>query len=235
MRVSLLAAAAAGLAVLVAVPAAPALTRRGPVPLPAPQPGMGEGAGRTVLPDSAGVAGLADRLAALSRAGLPPAETWRVLATRQDAAAPICRAVARTVALGGTSAEGLRLATRGEAGSRGVRGGPVDWLALAFAVSQECGAPLADVLDGVARTVREEHQAVRERDAALAGPRTTAVVLTWLPLAGLGLGALTGTNSVWVLVSTGPGLVCLATGAALWWAGRWWMARLLRRAERQGG
>ncbi len=186
-----------------------------------------------LLPDGAGVAGLADRLAALSRAGLPPGDTWRVLATREDAAAPICRAVARTVGLGGTSAEGLRLATRVAQGSPGARGGPVDWLALAFAVSQECGAPLAAVLDGVARVVREEHQAARERDAALAGPRATAAVLTWLPLAGLGLGGLTGTNSVRVLVSTGPGLVCLATGAALWWAGRWWMALLLRRAERQ--
>jgi tight adherence protein B len=213
----------AGLITALALPPAPTLprpARRRPGPAPPPA----HDTGRPTALDGAAVAVLADRVAALTRAGLPPAETWRVLAARGDATAPLCRAVARVVSLGGTSAEGLRRAAAGGAG-------PVAWLALACTVSQTCGAPLAEVLDGVARTVREEQQAQRERDAALAGPRATAAVLTWLPLAGLGLGALTGTNSLTVLVTTGPGQVCLAIGGCLWWTGRWWMSQLLRRAE----
>jgi len=216
-----------GLVTALALPPVPTLPRRvrgRPVPAPPPAPDEER---RPAL-DGAAVAVLADRVAALTRAGLPPAETWRVLAARSDGTAPLCRAVARTVSLGGTSAEGLSRAAAGQAGGAG----PVAWLALAFSVSQTCGAPLAEVLDGVARSLRDEQQAQRERDAALAGPRATAAVLTWLPLAGLGLAALTGTNTMTVLVTSGPGRVCLVIGGCLWWTGRWWMGRLLRRCER---
>jgi tight adherence protein B len=101
---------------------------------------------------------------------------------------------------------------------------------MACEVAQSSGAPIADVLDGLAVAVRAELEAAREREAALAGPRTTATVLTWLPLAGVGLGLLTGTNTLSVLFTTRAGWICLGLGAGLWWAGRVWTAALLRRA-----
>lgn len=201
-------------------------------------------AGRQVLVGGADIAVLADRVAALSRAGMTAEQVWRILADRDERAdgadglALIARSVVTTSALGGSTAEGLRLA-----GDRLVGQGVADpgagqalsWLAAACAVSQTSGAPLARVLDGLAVAVRAELQAARERDAALAGPRATATVLSWLPLAGLGLGALTGVDTVSVLLTTSPGRLCLVIGGGLWWAGRRWATRLVRRAEAADG
>jgi tight adherence protein B len=181
---------------------------------------------RSAQLDASQVATLAERVAALSRAGLPQPRLWRVLADREDAAAPACEVVARVVEMGGTSAEGLRLA--------GDRGEPLAWVGLACSVSQTCGAPLSEVLDGIAATVRAEVDAQRERESALAGARATATVLSWLPLAGIGLGLLTGENLVQVLVTTTPGRACLAVGVSFWVAGRAWMSWLIRHAERAG-
>jgi tight adherence protein B len=105
---------------------------------------------------------------------------------------------------------------------------------MACAASQGAGAPLADVLDGVATAIRADEEARRHRDAALAGPRATAAVLTWLPLAGIGLGLLTGSNAPATLLGTSAGRACLVVGAGLWAAGRWWMSRLLAHASAAG-
>lgn len=169
------------------------------------------------------VAVLADRLAALSRAGVPLIRSWQLLAGRGDAEGRACRPVARAVALGGSSADGLLAAS--------ARSGPaLRWLALTCEVSRGCGAPLADVLEGLARAVRAEADARRERELALAGPRATAALLTWLPAGGLLLGFLIGVNPLAVLLLSPAGWGCLLIGGLLWAAGRWWMRHLLRRA-----
>ncbi len=108
---------------------------------------------------------------------------------------------------------------------------PKDAFTTAWGVSERTGAPLARVLDGLTEAIRADLQAERERDAALAGPRATATVLSWLPLAGLGLGTLTGAGTLGVLFGTGAGRVCLVTGGLLWWIGRSWSRRLVRRAD----
>ena len=215
-------------------PRQPAPRRERAVPVPARRSGRRRGdVGQSLDVDQ--VARLAERMAALSRAGLAPQRLWPVLA---DAAAardsrpsagsvPLARVagdVAQVVAAGGTEGEGLRLAAPAP--------GPLHWVALACDVSHDSGAPMADVLDGLVASLRAEQDAARERQSALAGPRATAAVLTWLPLAGLGLALLTGTNVVTVLLTTTAGRAGLAVGAALWLTGRWWMARMLRQAER---
>ncbi|MBL8929901.1 MAG: type II secretion system F family protein [Kineosporiaceae bacterium] len=180
------------------------------------------------------VAVLADRVAALSRAGLPPDQLWRVLGERPGVPGYVARCLIAETSLGGTGADGLRRAARllgaqGRADAHGRRA--LDWLATAWGVSERTGAPLARVLDGLAEAIRADLQAERERDAALAGPRATATVLSWLPLAGLGLGTLTDAGTLGVLFGTGAGRVCLVTGAVLWWIGRSWSHRLVRRAD----
>ncbi len=197
-----------------------------------PGSSMGQGAGQF---DGEAMARLAERVAALSRAGLATRRIWGLLAEvspkdEVDPATSAIAAAATTVSQvleeGGTQADGLRRA--------GGVVGPAGWLALACDVSQVSGAGLAEVLDGIAGSLRAEIEAAREREGALAGPRATAAVLTWLPLAGVGLGLLTGADSLRVLLTTTPGLACLVLSASLWGAGRWWMAHLLRRAERIG-
>ncbi len=217
------------LAMLLARPARPALTGRREVPRSSGR--VGPDPPRL---DADGVAELAEQVAALSRAGLPTQRLWRVLAGEPEAVgepgaaggspiAEVAEVVARVVALGGTEAQGLRVAGGGY--------GPLAWMALACDVSHTSGAPPAGVLDGIAVTLRAEREAAREREAALAGPRTTATVLTWLPLAGLGLGLLTGADAIGVLVATAAGRGCLVIAGLLWIAGRLWMSRMLRRAE----
>jgi tight adherence protein B len=185
------------------------------------------------------VAVLAERLGALLRSGLGEDQAWRALAERDDPVAALARTVVGTRSLGGDTAEGLRRAHGQQHGrehgpQRRRRGGPsspeLAWLALAWEVSQVCGAPLTAVLDGIAATIRAEADADRARRTALAGPRATATVLTWLPLGGLGLGLLIGADVIEVLLTTGAGRVCLALGAGLWWAGRAWTGRLVHRA-----
>ena len=81
------------------------------------------------------------------------------------------------------------------------------------------GIPVAQLL----RAARDElDHAERHRaatTAALAGPRTTAMVLAALPLAGMLMGAAMGANPVGLLTSGGIGGVLLVVGTALVCAG----------------
>lgn len=171
------------------------------------------------------VAELAEQVAALSDAGLPWARVWEVLARTPGAAQGLCTRVARQLAAGGTAAQALRAV-----------GGPatVAWLAVACELAERAGAPVADVLRRFAAAVRADAVAAADRDAALAGPRATATLLSWLPLGGVGLGLLVGADPVATLLGTGPGRLCLVAGAALWIAGRRWTAFLIGRAARVG-
>jgi tight adherence protein B len=107
-------------------------------------------------------------------------------------------------------------------------------LAAALDVCERSGAPTADVLERLAAGLRAEAAAATEARIALAAPRATAGVLSLLPVAGLGLGALLGVDTVRVLVSTPAGHACLVLGIAAWAAGRWWASRLVASARSAG-
>ncbi|GAA2722000.1 type II secretion system F family protein [Cellulomonas aerilata] len=98
----------------------------------------------------------------------------------------------------------------------------------------ELGAPLAPLLDGVAQQLAAEAEVEGERRAALAGPRATARVLTWLPVLGVVLGAAFGADPVGVLLDGGVGSAALLLGTALLWAGRQWTRRLAAMAASAG-
>ena len=104
-------------------------------------------------------------------------------------------------------------------------------LAACFDVAEATGCPLADVLTRFAAQLEAEDDAEAARQTALAGPRATVRLLTWLPFLGLGLGLLLGVDPVEVLLGTPWGVAALAAGLALTVAGRFWSARLVRAAE----
>ena len=107
--------------------------------------------------------------------------------------------------------------------------------ALAAArLSDELGAPLAGVLERIASAVAADEEADGERRSALAGPRSTAQVLAWLPLLGVALGALLGADPVAVVLSGGLGTASAVMGVVMLLLGRWWTATLLARAGRAG-
>ena len=187
------------------------------------------------------MAELADLVAAVARAGLPPARTWALVATgaRDGAhlaahARPVGRA--RPAVRNRPAQVGRRPTRRQLPFGRSARRGPAPpappllALAVALDVCDRAGAPTSDVLAGLARSLRAQETARQDRDVALAAPRATASVMGLLPVAGTALGLLLGVNPAAVLLFTPVGRLCLVMGLALWMLGRWWMQRLVGAA-----
>jgi tight adherence protein B len=212
-----------------------------------------------VSPSPAELAVLADQLAALARAGLPTNRVWPILAERAATSSTraLAGAVAAGHVRGEGTARAIRRAigsaepadstaveaSPGSGRSAGAAGGNAGrWrrgrrpdpaaarLAVAIDVSERTGAALAETLQRFADGLRADLEAEQERESAMAGPRTTAMILSVLPLAGLALGGLIGSHPWRTLFLTGPGRLCLLAGAAAWLGGRAWSAALIRRA-----
>lgn len=109
---------------------------------------------------------------------------------------------------------------------------PRIWLELAacFDIAEASGCPLADVLARFAAQLEVEDDADAARQTALAGPKATVSLLTWLPAMGLGLGMALGVDPLAMLFGTPLGMAALAAGVALTAAGRIWSARLVHTA-----
>lgn len=103
-------------------------------------------------------------------------------------------------------------------------------LAACFDIAEASGCPLADVLARFAAQLEVETDAEAARQTALAGPKATVSLLTWLPLMGLGLGIALGVDPLTILIGTPLGMAALAAGVALTIAGRIWSARLVYAA-----
>lgn len=173
------------------------------------------------------------RAAALLQAGRRPERLWAELAGLY----PACRARAAgpascclhhvlvdadvEVLLGGAVFTGIR-----------GPGEPRHWgqLAGCLEVSRQAGIPLAGLLDRLADALEEGQDAHQAREAAAAGPRSTARLLGFLPLAGLGMSAGLGASPVELLSGPLGGLV-VGTGAGLAVIGHLWTRALIRRSE----
>lgn len=95
----------------------------------------------------------------------------------------------------------------------------------------DVGAPLGRVLEQVAGTLVAEAESRAERDAALAGPRTTGRLLMWLPVAGGFLGWALGADPVATATDGGVGTVAVSLGLVLLVAGAIWSDRLVAAAR----
>lgn len=104
-------------------------------------------------------------------------------------------------------------------------------LQLSLRMSESAGAPLATSMERAAEHAEERIDALLGRQSALAAPRATGRVLSWLPLLGLGLGVLMGSDPVGVLTGSVLGALTGLLGLGLAFAGRRWTAALVHRAE----
>jgi tight adherence protein B len=102
--------------------------------------------------------------------------------------------------------------------------------AHAWALAQRHGLPLADVLEAVVRDLDQRARFARQVNARMAGPRASATILAFLPVAGVGLGEAMGARPLHILADTAAGQVLLVFGVALVCAGVVWSARLTRQA-----
>ena len=106
-------------------------------------------------------------------------------------------------------------------------------LSLSLRMSENAGAPLATSLERAAEHAEERIDALLGRQSALAAPRATGRILSWLPLIGLGLGMLMGSDPLGVLTGSVAGALAGLLGLALALIGRGWTARRMRRAEEE--
>lgn len=162
-------------------------------------------------------------VAARLRAGSPPDQAWAaVLGVVVHDGRPSSRQLA-----------GPARRRRPWAGPDGGEGRVAAVLA-ACRVADELGAPLAPTLDLVAQALVADVEAAAQVRAALAGPRTSARVVGWLPVLGLLLGAVVGADPVAVLTSGGVGTAAGVGGLVLLGCGHVWIALLVRRAQEAG-
>lgn len=186
------------------------------------------------------------QLAALLKGGRTPSrlwdELWMVYAVQEPSgpgdepgltpASLSMLSVARAAAMRGSPvADAIRAASAAAfPGSRNRERRIWGELAACFDIAAASGCPLADVLTRLAAQLEVEDDAEAARQTALAGPKATVTLLTWLPLLGLGLGVALGVDPLSILLGTPFGMAALAAGVALTVAGRIWSARLVRSA-----
>jgi tight adherence protein B len=169
------------------------------------------------------VAAVAQRLAVLMAAGVPPNAAWGYLREGQ-LPTRIAEAVAGGVAVPDAIVAAVTDIPPMEADA--WRG-----LAMAWAVATEAGAPLAPTLREFAAALRSIAAAQRDIRVALAEPTATARLVMVLPLVGVLFGAALGFNTLSTLTTTVPGWMCLGVGIALLFAASRWNRSLVNSAQ----
>lgn len=95
-------------------------------------------------------------------------------------------------------------------------------------LSERSGASLADVLERLAEDLESALVAQRAFDAAMAGPKATTKLLTWLPLVGFGFGLLLGIDVLGTIAQSWAAQLSVLIGAMLWIANRIWCQLLMQ-------
>src|SRR5699024_7305722 len=159
------------------------------------------------------------------RVGLPPAEAL-ALALRA-AAVPV-----RDDLLGVLQAarEGRACGPAWLRVARSTSSTELALLARAWLVSARLGAPLADAVDNAAHAMRSHRELASALETATAGARTTALILTLLPVAGVGIALLMGVTPG-ELYASPAALVSLSLGVVLILIGRLVVARMIAAVQ----
>lgn len=120
-----------------------------------------------------------------------------------------------------------RLASLGRQPAAALAGDPaLARIAVAAALAGRSGVSVEEVLHGVRRDLRSELRIRAAVTEAVAGARSSALLLTALPVAGLAMGVALGAHPQRVLLHSGPGLAALTAGVSLNLAGLCWVLRL---------
>jgi tight adherence protein B len=104
-------------------------------------------------------------------------------------------------------------------------------LGVAWQVGERTGAALGGVLTHIARDLAALDEQRRAVAVALSGPRSSAAVLTGLPVVGIALAVAMGARPLPFLFGPGAGRPVCAVGVVLDAAGVLWMRRIVRRAQ----
>ena len=160
----------------------------------------------------------------------------RVLVSELEAGALAAAALSAAAEVASQYANVLRdaaseAAAGGDAATVLIRDPDTRAIGLAWALGQDTGAPLADVLGRVADDLAATDDQRRAVMVALSGPRSSAVVLTGLPVVGIALGVAMGAQPLAFLGGSSAGRLVCCVGVLFDAAGVLWMRRIVRSAQ----
>lgn len=199
--------------------------------------------------DAERLAEVVEELVALTEAGVTPEAAWAYL--REFSAHPLVGRVAGGIAEGERIGEALTQAARAAAvelsrvlarsrpgartgvaaRARSPADGSVRVLAAVWHVADAAGAPLGATLRSLAGALHDRAETEREIQVALAGPRATARLVSWLPGVGMVLAVAMGVDLVGTMTGSAVGWGLSGGGVLLLVLGRQWMQVLMRRAQ----
>jgi tight adherence protein B len=163
--------------------------------------------------------GLIDQLIALHQAGLSSERVWRAL--NRNPPSTGAQLLVGAIRPGGNRSPAEQLIERAKVDPR------VAWLALVFRVCDLSGCSAATPLRALATVVRFDQKCADEFRVALAGPRSTARVLAFLPALTIPLGR--GPNPAdWLILFQPPGLTLTSLGVGCWALGWLWHGAITR-------
>jgi tight adherence protein B len=150
-------------------------------------------------------------------------------AARQRAAAARSRGLDQLTALAADLRAGLAMCGSSTAGVPHASPGDRRLAALAAAVwrlAERTGAPAADLVERIEADARADDRSRATAAAQAAGAQATSLLLTALPLGGIGLGYSVGVDPLQVLLHTPLGAACAVGAVLLQSAGLLWADRL---------
>ena len=103
--------------------------------------------------------------------------------------------------------------------------------AAVWEVAHSSGSSLADLLQKISEGQRKTLGVRRALHVELAGPRTTARLMSALPVLGLILGVMLGANPLSWLISSPVGIAVLLGGLSLNFFGYRWINKIVARVE----
>jgi tight adherence protein B len=115
-----------------------------------------------------------------------------------------------------------------EMAARAPSNGDLKIFAVSTVIQKETGGNLAEILDGIAHTVRERYRFFGKLRSLTAEARISAVIVSLLPLAMAAFLAITQPAYMVRLVDNGMGRTILAGGIASWVLGVVWFQKLTR-------
>lgn len=164
-------------------------------------------------------------LAALVRSGLTFYPAVDALLTAEQSQCPVHQALHQLRAM---HRLGAQESSYKELSDTGTEQSSVRRLYWCLQVSERSGASLAEVLERLAEDLEADLVASQAFDAAMAGPKATTKLLTWLPLVGFGAGMLLGIDVLGALATSWAAQLSVAAGLTLWLLNRLWCQYLLR-------
>lgn len=164
-----------------------------------------------------------DALAGELSVGIPPGQALAVA----EGVWPPWRQVTAAHQVGGSVPAAMTALARDHPGA-----GDLVQVAAAWELSHHSGSALAVSLTAVAEEIADKQATRALVRTELASARSTARLVVALPVMTLAVGSGNGDPVGWLLGSVG-GLVCLAGGAGLAWAGLAWIERIAATVERE--